>query len=227
MADEPFKVEEIPALLLLLKSEFLAYPWATRMAEALRRLATLEGETELCLETVGPDYVDGVPVPTSLISRIRSLRMAASVEAKEADKYRSLWRSESQARRAEREGVAESFTKLRKERDALAAHAHELEVAIGKPVAGLWEPICGGFARRCLGSTKIAVVLVSQPLTGGNYWLTARPPVESWETDGGICGTGPETGDAGKHAADMSIKDLYHLMGGIHPAPPAPATETP
>lgn len=179
-----------------------------------------------CEEIVGPDYVNGVPVPTSLISRIRSLRMAASVEAKEADKYRSLWRSESQARRAEREGVAESFAKLRKERDMLSTHAHELETAVGKPIAGPWVEILGGHTRYLypmgptwpMGPSKVALV--------DRDWAVVRPAVESWEADGGICGNGPETGDAGKHAADMAIKDLYHLMGGIHPAP-APVTVTP
>jgi len=87
--------------------------------------------------------------------------------------------------------------------DLLHLHAEvaRLTAELGKPVAGAWV---GNFRPSERGYT---VAETGAPGCGWHVWHN---------TGGPAFATGPETGDAGKHAADLALVAAgYRLVGGV------------
>lgn len=103
---------------------------------------------------------------------------------------------------------------LRAEHDTLAAEIKRLREELGKPVAREWTPydLTDGMRR-----------------DAGPLFASARRTSESGDPWGWRVGkivtreriaSGPETGDAGRHAADLALLAAgYRLVGGVHPLP--------
>jgi hypothetical protein len=91
----------------------------------------------------------------------------------------------------------------------MGRRVERLTAELEKPVVGAWVAVDGGHARYA-GGVMIAIVTTS--------WMASRPPWHGDAVDGGICGRGPETGDAGRHAADLALTAAgYRLVGGVYP----------
>jgi hypothetical protein len=88
----------------------------------------------------------------------------------------------------------------------LAAEVERLRVELEKPVASAWSRGLGGFIRWA-NNGRVSAAAGSE--SGWNAYHN-REAVAS----------GPETGDAGRHAADLAILAAgYRLVGGVHPLP--------
>ena len=107
---------------------------------------------------------------------------------------------------------------LRAESAALAAEVKRLREELEKPVAGPWRRELFGSHVRWHASAG----------EGDRVAAIARPPGDwrgGW-TMRGFWGApetgGPETDDAGRHAADLALLAAgYRLVGGVHPLPVA------
>ena len=94
---------------------------------------------------------------------------------------------------------------LRSENAALAAEVKRLREEMEKPIAEPWEH--GRCVRWC-GHAEVADV----DINGFVGWTVYRDRV--------AIAHGPESGDAGRHAADLALLAAgYRLVGGVHPLP--------
>jgi len=104
---------------------------------------------------------------------------------------------------------------LRAERDTLAAENARLRAELEKPVARAWsQSEVTDRAFRDAGDLAAAVrmeVVEDGPPWGWCIWSQrAHERIAS----------GPDTGDAGRHAADLALVAAgYRLIGGVHPLP--------
>jgi hypothetical protein len=99
---------------------------------------------------------------------------------------------------------------LRAENATLAAEVKRLREELEKPAAFAWHER-GPVAERDCGHTLMVAVSVH----GWRIWVPWTLDAESREV-----AFGPETGDAGRHAADLALLAAgYRLVGGVHPLP--------
>lgn len=87
--------------------------------------------------------------------------------------------------------------------DVQRAEVEQLRLELEKPVAGAWV---NDFRPSERGYTMAAI--------SGNGWVAYH------NTGGKALASGPETSDAGRHAADLALLAAgYRLVGGAHPLP--------
>ena len=91
--------------------------------------------------------------------------------------------------------------------DLLTLHdeVERLRAELAKPVAEAWRRGVGGWVRHIPmmpgGLTWVAFV-------HGSGWRT-------WDARGEPGPAGPESGDAGRRAADLALSPFYRLVGGV------------
>lgn len=147
---------------------------------------------------------------TSSLSIVQATRdvvgLLTSAEARAASAEAGVAQME-EARRNVIDGLIADVAAARRERDTLAAENARLRAELEKPVAGPW--IFDGFdwlRRKADGGTFAAEVNT----VGWHAWHARK----------GGPNAGLETGDAGRHAADLALVAAgYRLIGGVHPLP--------
>jgi len=137
------------------------------------------------------------------------VEMLAATEARAVSAEAEVAQMEAE-RRNVIDGLIADVAAARRERDTLAAEVKRLREELEKPVVDAWA-----------GSVRLLDVCTVAWSTPAHF-IPGKDEVGWWaqHPDGDLIASGPETGDAGRHAADLALLAAgYRLVGGAHPLP--------
>lgn len=96
----------------------------------------------------------------------------------------------------------------------LEAENARLLAELEKPVLAAWDRVGGGWVRA--GTWAAGCSVGKRSVVAVDTYF--RPGWQMFDGDK-VIASGAETGDAGRHAADLTAALAYRLIGGVHPAP--------